>query len=286
MISERTEEYDAFGPWLLKVATAEEIPRVFRSHPVDLAAAHLVLKVPRLIERRDATPAMHLYDRLLILDGDGLEVLTRAGDGFTSRRIPARAVLAVDSGTELLGGRLVVHATDGRTISVGFSGSSLPLVTDLADGLIGLATGGPRTPGASDAVDRHALGRGDVGLVTAYRALTLRWAGLRVLEAYPGEVLVAKEPRGKRLLHRRPRLSGAIICSDGPHLIVQSHRDWLRASPRPDLSERRLVILRSRVTGVESAPHPDVHGATSVLLRSGSAAVELVVPDGHVPDLR
>jgi hypothetical protein len=283
VIEERTAEYDAFGPWLLKVAGPEEIPPVFRNHPLDLAAAHLVIKVPRTIERRDATPAMHLYDRLLILDGAGLEVLTRSGDGFTARRIAARAVVGVEHGTELLDGRLTVHATDGEALTVPFNGASLPLVADFADGLVGLATGGPRTPGASDVLERDALGRGDVGLVTAYRALTRRWAGLRVLQSYPGRILASRDPLVPRLLRRRPRLSGAVLCSDGPHLIVQTRMEWLRFTPKPDVSERRIVIVRERVTDVESAAHPRVHGATSVVLRAGRAGVELVVPDEAVP---
>jgi hypothetical protein len=282
---QRTEEYDAFGPWLLKVGRQEEVPAVFRSHPLDLAAAHLVLKVPRGIERRDATPDMHLYDQLLILDGAGLEVLTRSGDGFTAARIAAASIVAVDHGTELLDGRLTVHATTGATVTVPFNGSSLPMVTDLADGLVGLATGGPRTPGASDVLERNALGPEGVGLVTAYRALTRRWAGLRVLVSYPGRVLTWKDPLLTRLPRRRPRLSGAIISSDGPHLIVQARRDWLRSSAKPDVSERRIVIVRARMTGVEAASHPHVHGATSVVLRAGSARIELVVPEEAVPAL-
>jgi hypothetical protein len=51
-----TPEYDAFGPWVDPVRTAEEVPPLYRDHPVDLAGSRLVLKVPRDIARRDATP--------------------------------------------------------------------------------------------------------------------------------------------------------------------------------------------------------------------------------------
>lgn len=74
-----TPEYDAFGPWVDPVRSAEEVPPLYRDHPVDLAASRLVLKVPRDIARRDATPDMDLYDHLLVLEADALTVLSRRG---------------------------------------------------------------------------------------------------------------------------------------------------------------------------------------------------------------
>ena len=61
----RVSEYDAFGPWIDEVFAPEDVPRLFRNHALDFDAARLVLKVPRDIVRRDATPDMDLYDYLL-----------------------------------------------------------------------------------------------------------------------------------------------------------------------------------------------------------------------------
>lgn len=62
MSTTRVSEYDRFGPWIDEVLDLEDVPRLFRSHPVDFDAARLVLKVPRDIARRDANAAMNLYD--------------------------------------------------------------------------------------------------------------------------------------------------------------------------------------------------------------------------------
>ncbi|BDZ60782.1 hypothetical protein GCM10025873_05730 [Demequina sediminis] len=72
-------EYDRFGPWIDRVETEADVPRLFRPHGVDLAAARLVLKVPRNVARRDASPDMDLYDHLLVLGRDSLTVLSRRG---------------------------------------------------------------------------------------------------------------------------------------------------------------------------------------------------------------
>ena len=70
-----TAEYDGFGPWIYEIRTREEIPRLFSDYPLDLETAVLTIKVPRVIDRRDANPAMDLYDILLSLGPDKLNDL-------------------------------------------------------------------------------------------------------------------------------------------------------------------------------------------------------------------
>ena len=76
----RTQEFDEFGPWILEVERPEDVPRLYRGHPLDLGSAELVLKVPRRIWRRDANPDMDLYDYLIVAGGDSMTVLSRRGD--------------------------------------------------------------------------------------------------------------------------------------------------------------------------------------------------------------
>ena len=72
-----TTEYARFGPWVDEVTTPDDVPRLYRDHPIDLTSTRLVLKVPRNIARRDAHPGMDLYDHLLVLDDARLTVLSR-----------------------------------------------------------------------------------------------------------------------------------------------------------------------------------------------------------------
>ena len=58
-------EYDAFGPWIYEVHNVDELPRLYQNAGIDPTTCSLVLKIPRNIERRDATPDMHLYDHLV-----------------------------------------------------------------------------------------------------------------------------------------------------------------------------------------------------------------------------
>lgn len=56
----------------MPVTSREEIPPLYRGHGFDLARARLVLKLPRNVARRDATPSMDLYDHLVIVDDAAL----------------------------------------------------------------------------------------------------------------------------------------------------------------------------------------------------------------------
>ncbi|MFS0701500.1 hypothetical protein AB6N24_16130 [Cellulomonas sp. 179-A 4D5 NHS] len=144
-----TAEYDAFGPRIDEVRSPQDVPRLFRTHPLDLDAAHLVLKVPRNISRRDATADMDLYDHLVVLAHDELTVLTRlealtdAGEPPASLDDHARGyrtwssrpadVVALRDVTSMLDARLDLLTQDGRALTLRYSGSAADGVQRLVD---------------------------------------------------------------------------------------------------------------------------------------------------------
>jgi hypothetical protein len=132
----RSAEYDAFGPWILPVTAIGEVPPLFRDHPVDLAASHLVLKFPRNIARRDANPSMDLYDHLVIVDDVATTVLSRRPAGYTVRTVAHDTICAIDYGTDLLDGWITVHGSaDGSpgappALTLGYVGTSQDVVEE------------------------------------------------------------------------------------------------------------------------------------------------------------
>ena len=78
-----TAEYDAFGPWIDEVTSADEVPRLYSGYGIDFGSSIRILKFPRNIARRDANPAMHLYDHLVVVTRERLTILSRDGDAFT-----------------------------------------------------------------------------------------------------------------------------------------------------------------------------------------------------------
>src|SRR5512143_3413558 len=113
-----TSEYDRFGPWIDEVTIPEDVPPLYRDFPLDFQRARLVLKVPRNISRRNATPDMDLYDALLVLDEVGLTVLSRRLEsdarrasfvrGYDVTTVPYSQVVGVLDTVELLQGILTI----------------------------------------------------------------------------------------------------------------------------------------------------------------------------------
>lgn len=275
-----TPEYDAFGPWILPVSSHDQVPPVFRTHPIDFTRAHDVLKVPREIARRDASPRSHLYDSLLVLDHDGIEVLTREGHRFSVRRISRRDVAAVDSGTALLAGWFSVRGTDGSSIDVSFNGSSLPVITDLADRLLGWVADDLDGLPVQEHLDQDALGYHDVGLVNGYDSLPPE-PRRRVTAAFAERMPVAHRPRLHRLMRGDAHLSGAVMGTDHQHAVVLARSEWVRHTRKPDLSLRRLVIPTDRITDLSAEPHPYLDGVTDLTVHCDRARIPLSVPTDH-----
>lgn len=290
-----TPEFDAFGPWIYEVRTPEEVPPLYRAHAIDLQGARLVLKVPRPIERRNATPTMHLYDHLLIAGQDELTVLSRDGDRYRERSVPYGRIGAVQVSVSLLDGRLrLVDATPGsggELLSLGFNGVSLGSVEQLVDLLVAQAlehggTGGVREPSVTPSGARAgtwSVGGPDVALVVAYKELVERLPGL-VRLADHARVPVARRSGSQvaRLLDRwwPVTLHAAVVAYAPGRVEVLHRRDLFSPRGRPAHSIARTTLIASAVTAVALTPHPAYNGALACRVSVGDGVVQLAFPEG------
>lgn len=298
-----TSEYDRFGPWIDEVRLSEDIPRLFRDHPVDLGAARLVLKVPRNIARRDATADMDLYDHLLVLDDNGLTVLSRRtehdhatrhapGPGaFDVRDVPFEDVVAVRDVMNLLDGTLTLHTRTGSDLTVRYNGSGRSAMRALVDQLRARASEGYPRPMAFALLDsgaQHAgatpdLGREDASLLGDFQDVSRHLPGLTLWSGH-GRRQVALRGAGpvKAIGHALSpaTLHGAVIAGDSFALEVFGRHEWLMRGKKPMHSASRLVIPLNAPDTIEVAPHPDYLGVMVVTLSAGATRVELVVPEG------
>ncbi|GAA3799516.1 hypothetical protein [Cellulomonas soli] len=300
--SDRTE-IDQFGPWVLPVRTPEDVPPLFRPHGVDLAESLLVLKVPRPITRRDVQPGMDLYDRLLVVDPRGLTVLSRrhgAPGAYDVSVVPHPQITAVQNSTDLLDGLFVLHgagsqtapaptgwgaspAGSGSALTVPYNGSQSDVLDGLAAVLRELAFLGWLPPAPADAsvhrMPAYALGRDDVGLVSALQDLQEREPGL------PAPVLQprTRAPRtgwASLLDAWRPVTVHACVLLAGPReLHVLHRRSWCTTGSKPVQSLVHTVLPTGRTALVER-PHPALRGVRVVSLVSGATSLDLVLPDG------
>jgi len=281
---ERTEEFDAFGPWVYQVRTADEVPRLFRPFAGDPTSATMVIKIPRRIARRDANPRMDLYDHLLCLRGDTLTLLSRApgdADGVRRRAVTAEQVVAIEDSVDLLDGRLGLRIADERPLVVSYNGASHDVVGQFVAALRRQVRGGaPAVDEAAAAAPALDALWQDVALVSEYRelvreepAMSVRAAhGRRVVEPIHASTL-------RRLLHRwwPMWLQAAVVCSDGVELLVLHRRSWWVRGSRPVHSVARTTMRLSAGLSVEVVP-TGYHGVSE--LRVGHDAARFAVPTG------
>ncbi|OUE24401.1 hypothetical protein [Clavibacter michiganensis] len=279
----RTAEHDAFGPWIDTVRTIEEVPRLYRPHGVDPFAARLVLKVPRDIPRRDTDPTMDLYDHLLVVGDDALEVLSRTGSAYTARRIPFADLVAVRDRVDLLDGLLTVHTSDGAALRIPFNGASVDAVVELTELLMTLAgesAGAPRTCPAQTprATPRIDMGQDEAGVAAAYWELAARDPQLRYLSSRPRTPLVpTAEGLAGALQRLRPMsLAGAVAACSPRELLILTRRDPVLRRRTATLSIDRLRILRHAITSTTAEPHTRWLGMSTVTIRAGAASFEVV----------
>lgn len=287
-----TQEIDQFGPWVLPVRGPDDVPALYRDERLDWDAIRFAVKVPRPVARRDVTPGMDLYDVLLLADAAGLTVLRRrpTGGGYDRSVVRHADVLALESSTDLLDGRLAVHTRSGP-VEVGYNGSQSDVVEELLAVLRHHAFGATSAvPALAPALDRSAAGEADLALVAAYRDLVA--AGVAV-------DAVAAVPRGRHARRAgalapvvdavRPVTRHAAVVAVGPAEVHVLHRRlWLTTGKTPVHSLAHLVLPRDGRAPVQVAPHERLAGAVlawapgtpPVVLPEGAPAVALLVTGG------
>lgn len=307
-LHETTREFDRFGPWVDPVEDVEDVPRLYRTYPLDLDATRLVLKVPRNIARRDANPGMDLYDHLLVLEQERLTVLSRQvetgrgrrgatvpapGPGYDVRQVPYAQVIAVRDDVDLLDGRLTVRTSDGDSVLVRYNGAARESLGRLVDELRHVtATGTPGRAGAallaaaptSPPTGRLDLGHDDVGLVSDFEdaarprpdLVPWAWHGRRVLPA-PGHGANGLVQRALHVLSPMT-LHGAVLAGDGRTFEVFGRRDQLLRGSKPVHSSSHLVVPLAALDRIDVLPHPRYPQVVLAVLRAGASPTRLAVP--------
>lgn len=307
-----TAEFDAFGPWVDTVHDASEVPRLYRDFPLDFSRSTLVLKVPRNISRRDALPSMDLYDHLLIASRDRLVVLSRAdaastgaastgaastGAAYTESTIPYGTIAAITSRVDLLDGRLSIRTFDGGTFSVPFGGSSEAAIATLVDVMREHRQRSARAfPSAARlpvpmvevpaVLGMDELGKQDVMFVTAFRDLSRREPGMRLLAANGRARLVPRGGGIARTLHALypMTLHGVLLCRTELELHVFARKDWLVRGGAPVLSRAHTILSLDRIDEITVREHPRYLGVSIVVLRIDAAEIEIAVPAGSAAE--
>jgi hypothetical protein len=305
-------EYDRFGPWIDEVTEPDDVPRLYRDYAVDLAAERLVLKVPRDIARRNATPDMDLYDHLLILGRDQLTVLSRrtgglpqpgaadSGKGYDVVALRLADVVAIRNAVNLLDGKLTVATSTGESITVPFNGSAAAMVNRLVNALKEIPCASPASRVGSALADVGGrVARPTVGtrptvapgvepvetfLVSAFLDAQAANPGLAVWAAHGRRPLAPGTTGVRGVLQRVEHafspmtLHGAVIAADDTALELFGRHSWLVRGRMAIYSTSHLVIPFGAPDHLELSPHPLYADATVATIGAGEWKEQFTVP--------
>ncbi|GAA2530442.1 hypothetical protein [Rarobacter incanus] len=304
--SARSDEYDAFGPWIDEVRTADQIPRLYRDYLVDFAAARTILKIPRDIERRKANPGMDLYDNLVILTAEELTILTRAEAAYTAVTLALGDIVAMRTSVNLLAGRLDLHSRSAGPVVVRFNSSSRERIDALVDQIRDRAWRGERSAGCAQGGDPgwrgERPGRGcdraaDPDRTEAALAplaesdLVLVNQTRRDLQADPAARVVAAQARrnisvkagarAKFMSWLRPlRLTALAVVESGEQVIIRSRASGIAQRRMADYSLAETFIFAPAATGVTADPLVTYHDVTRVSITFASSAITFETVSG------
>lgn len=271
-----TAEYDAFGPWIYEIHSREEIPRLFRDHPIDLDAALLTVKVPREIERREANPSMDLYDIVLSLGRGEVTVLTRRGREVDTRTLTYRDVQGITEVVEHLRGELTLHADAGPVV-VPFNATSTDIIAHLVQ-LIRrnyLSEAAPSAPTAT--VNPSVPREVGEGLQNLYRRLARDEAIGRTLAVQRRHLVtpVGASGVGKAIARVWPTaLQNLVITLSEREIVILHRARHFVTGRRPEQSIAHTMLPLERVRGVEVRPSQAHEGVSALMIRVGEVAHE------------
>jgi len=121
------KEYNRFGPWVFEISDDDPVPPIFQSFVDTSTPSILSFKVPRAIERRKASPGIDLYDYLITLREESIEILQRKGDAVKKRTTAYKDILSIRCSQDLLRGTVSLITAD-KTYSFPFNTVSEELI--------------------------------------------------------------------------------------------------------------------------------------------------------------
>lgn len=217
---ERNSEYDAFGPWIFEIEEEHEIPRLFRDCYNE--ADHIMLfKMPRSIERRNASPYMDLYDYLIGAYETHIHIYKRVGKRTAEYIINYNDIFAVKDIHALLKGELILFTHQGPIV-IGYNTVSEEIIMKFIKVIGEKISAGSRT------LQMESL---PVYYSQDESSLDILFFNLfdKVQEIYPRLNLIAYQPKlniqrtrrlRKKIADTKLALSGTAFFTNDNELIV------------------------------------------------------------------
>jgi len=275
--AEQKKEYDRFGPWITEISEEDPVPSIFVPYLEQSKRALFSFKIPRRIERRQASPGMDLYDHLVTVYEDLLVVLSRDGHNVNTERCAYGEIQMIHYIQDLLDGHLVLVFPHGAA-DLPFNSVSTEAVEKLIEQIRMRYALRSRTVDSGD-VDRQATLGLSFHFQNDLKNFLAAFPQFRLKAAQAETSIKHAENRGWRrlvfgIIGRH--MTESMHFTDGRELVVAHHGRQYRYFRRPLYTQHRTYLPCERVTRVTWEDDPDnsavVHLTVGTEMGSFSAA--------------
>ncbi len=259
----QTLELDHFGPWVLEIAADDPPPPVFLPYLARAEGPLLAIKVPRRIERRDARPGMDLYDFLVCLYPDELEVMQRDDRVGVRRWACAYRDIGYLSVTRTLLRGVLHVGTPAGSCGVPFNTTGDRPIRRAIE-LIRDRLHRPRSVAVPSEVPEGTAASLSFGFERRLREVRCAQPGMRPV-LIQGTVHLGQRPTsalgylgrvtGKRLLE-------SVHCTDGRELLILDRGQTYAHRWQAVYGSVVTYVPLASIRGVERRVEPEVTGST------------------------
>lgn len=281
----KVSEYDAFGPYIYVIDEDHPVPRLFVPYCPPAESACLQLKLPRKIERREATPDMDLYDYVLSVDDEALTVLERQDTDVKKTVIPYSDMRAVRISRDLLLAVLHVYS-DEESLHVPFNAVSVKIMLQLVDILREhyLPGDSMNTDGLEDRKSMEVFHKGAVLFYNLIRDLNDRGENILCGSYQAAEVLhyCGKDRKLKRAIKKKkPMLPGAAHLMTTRELLIVEQAEMTEQEQKNNYGYQYTYIPLQNLTGIRMISPTDYSDVSTVAVTVKKSELQYHISSGN-----
>ena len=248
-------EYNAFGPWVYEIGADHALPPLFAPHCGNADDARLLVKIPRHIERRSATPDMHLYDSVVGVMDDHLLILERDGDTVNRQTVAFSGIQAIEKVNDLLSGQLHLYMAQ-RVVTINYNTVSDNVMSRIAAMIRGMWAHNPVSlPLTPMPYDTDTI---DYLYVNLIRRMQKDNPSVRLL-AYQPQLPLSMHSLWQRIIARLTHhriLQCTAYLADSHELITIRRSASLRSAKSTDYMYSYTYVPLMGIIGAQITPHP------------------------------
>lgn len=278
-------EYDRFGPWVIEISEADPVPPLFEPYVDGAREPVVAVKVPRPIERRNASPDMDLYDYLLTLYEDEVQVLSRERGSVRDVTFAYSEIERITFSEDLLAGHLELCAKRS-TFDLPFNAVSSEIMENVVDEIRRryLASAAPAEVPAGSRIDRDELSHYFAGLLARHQRTRPEF---RLLAAqFEHSVAETESSTFRRLVYGiiGKRILESLHLSDGRELEVIDRGMHFRYFRQAVYGTSTSYVPLDRIVALDWSDDPGT-GITTLRIATASGESSFVF-DSDNPTLR